>query len=404
MAVKLKGNACIGQSGGPTVVINQSLVGAVLEARKHDEIEGFLGARHGVQGIMDEDFVDLFNVPDATLEKIAATPSAALGSVRLKPGRDECEKIFKVFQKHNVRYFFYIGGDDSSKTAHIVNTLAEEAQYEFRTFHIPKTIDNDLMENDHTPGYGSAARFVASAVMGDDLDNRSIPGIKVDIIMGRNAGWLTAASVLGRTNPDDGPHLVYLPEVNVPMQKFLGDVEQVFKARGRCVVAVSEGLRDENGRIWAERLAEESEADLQSDAFGHFQLSGTGALADYLTARIKAAIAGKKKLRIRGDTFGYLQRSFAGFASPVDQAEARQVGTDAVRYACVGDVDGSVTLKREEGSGYRTYTEVVELEAVAGKCRSVPAEFITPDENNITDAFVEYALPLTGGLPEIGHL
>ncbi len=401
MADTLKGNACIGQSGGPTVVINQSLVGAIEEARKHDQIQTFFGARHGVQGIFDEDFVDLFKIPADRLDPVAHTPAAALGSVRLKPGKDECARLFEIFRKHNVRYFFYIGGDDSAKTAHIVNELAADADYEFRTVHIPKTIDNNLVGNDHTPGFGSAAKFVANAVAGDDLDNRSIPGIKIDIIMGRDAGWLTAASMLARRKPGDGPHLVYLPEVPFTIDGFLKDVEAVVADLGRCVVAVSEGIRDDKGKLWAKRLAEESEADLASDAFGHFQLSGTGALADYLTTRVKAAIDVK---RVRGDTFGYLQRSFPGFWSEVDAAEARLVGREAVRVACAGDVDGSIALLREEGPQYKAYAERIPLETVAGQNREVPKEFINEAGNNVVEAFRDYALPLTGGLPEVALL
>ena len=404
MPVKLTGNACIGQSGGPTVVINQSLVGAIQESAKHPEIQKFLGARHGVRGIMEEDFLDLATIPADRLETLAVTPAAALGSVRLKPGPKECERVFDVFKKHNIRYFFYIGGDDSAKTAHTVNDLAREADYEFRTFHIPKTIDNNLMENDHTPGFGSAARFVANAVRGDDLDNRSLPGVKVDIIMGRDAGWLTAASILARRRDGDSPHLVYLPEAPIAMDQFTKDVAQAFERYGRCVVAVSEGIRDPAGKLWAERLAEESDADLVTDAFDHFQLSGTGALADYLTTRIKAVLAHVPDLRVRGDTFGYLQRSFPGFHSAVDAAEARMVGRDAVRYACVGDVDGSVAIKREDARAYKAYTEVVELEAVAGKNREVPSEYVNAEGNNVLDTFKDYAMPLVGDLPETAVL
>src|SRR3989339_2126788 len=218
---KLVGKMVIGQSGGPTVVINQSLVGAVLTARRQSGITGILGARHGIAGIMKEDFIDLTKQSVEQLELVAATPAAALGSVRLKPGKAECEKVFEVFRKNDVRYFFYIGGNDSAETAHIINEFAKDAQYEFHAFHIPKTIDNDLKETDHCPGFGSAARFVAMAFMGANLDNLSLPGVFIGGGMGRHAGFLTAASILAKKFPDDGPHLVYLPEKEFSLDKFV---------------------------------------------------------------------------------------------------------------------------------------------------------------------------------------
>src|SRR6185437_11825024 len=223
-----KGNAVIGQSGGPTSVINQSLVGVVQEMRKAGLVDQLLGARHGVRGIISDDFINLNNVPDDLLERIAETPAAALGSTRDKPDAAYCEKIFKSFAKHNVCYFYYIGGNDSADTARIVGDLAAKEGHELKVFHIPKTIDNDLRVHDHTPGYGSAAKFVAAAIMGDNYDNASLPGIKVDVIMGRHAGFLTAASVLARQHPEDGPHLIYVPEAPFDEAKFLADVERVY--------------------------------------------------------------------------------------------------------------------------------------------------------------------------------
>ena len=399
MAATLEGNACIGQSGGPTVVINQSLVGAVEEARKHKPIKKILGAVHGTLGIMAEDFKDLTRTGRKTLDAVADSLSAALGSCRHHPDEDDCAAILDVLRKHDVRYYFYIGGDDSAKSTAIIAGMARRAGYAMRCVHIPKTIDNNLVGSDHTPGFGSAARFVASAVRGDDLDNRSIPGVKVDVIMGRDAGWLTAASVLARRNEGDGPHLIYLPEVPFAITRFLKDVRQVVMEHGRAVVAVSEGIRDANGTLWAKKLATASDADVGGDAFGHFQLSGTGALADYLTMRIKDGLSSLNVTRVRGDTFGYLQRSFPGFASPVDQREAREVGRAAVRYACRGK-DGSVAIKRKKTKKYASYTELIGLGRVAGKNREVPKKFIAAGGNDVRPAFVDYCLPLTGGIPE----
>ena len=410
MDARLTGSAVVGQSGGPTVVINQSLAGVVEEARKHKEIKKLLGARHGTKGILAEKFVDLFKMTGRRLELAAHTPAAALGSVRQKPSKEEGAAILDVCRKNDIRYYFYIGGDDSALSAHIIAGLAKEAGHEMRLMHIPKTIDNDLMENDHTPGFGSAARFVANAVRGDELDNRSLPGIKVNVIMGRKAGWLTAASVLARQKQGDGPHLIYVPEAPFSMAKFLDDVRQVYAEHKRCVVSLSEGVKTEEKKFWVEQVAEELHAALKDgqkeffgkmepDAFGHLQMSGTGILADYFCARIKKGLADLGKLRVRGDTFGYLQRSFPGFASRVDAREARQVGRAAVKFACQGN-DGSVAIRRLPGRAYRAHFDLVNLDLVAGKTRTLPPEHICPGGSDICPSFREYCLPLVGGLPE----
>lgn len=392
---KLKGNMLIAQSGGPTVVINQSLVGAILEARKHKEITGIYGALHGVKGILEEDFIDLKKESPSNLKKVAFTPCAALGSVRKKPTEEECKKIFEIMQKYNIRYFFYIGGNDSAETTHIINENAKKVGYEFRCFHIPKTIDNDLRENDHTPGYGSAAKFVAMAIMGDNLDNRSLPGIKIDVIMGRHAGFLVAAASLAKNYEDDGPHLIYFPEKPFIMDKFLSDVNKVYKKYGRCLIAVSEGIADENGEPIAAKFIKEV------DSHGNVQLSGTGALGDLLAGIIKKEL---KAGRVRADTFGYLQRSFPGIYSEVDAKEAYEVGEMAVKTAVSGDYDGSVSIKRKPSKKYSVYYEVVPLKKVARETRSLPDKFINKNNNFVTEAFLEYARPIVGKLPEIGRL
>jgi len=399
MASVLQGKAVVGQSGGPTCVINQSLVGVIEESAGHSQITGLLGARHGVRGVINEDFVDLTRFDSATLEKVAVTPSAALGSTRDKPDQEYCQKILDVFKKNDVKYFFYIGGNDSADTANIVDTLARQADYELRVFHIPKTIDNDLRVNDHCPGYGSAARFVAAALIGDDLDNRSLPGVKIDVIMGRNAGFLTAASMLARRRDDDGPHLIYVPEVAFDEEQFVADVDACLKKLGRCVVAVSEGIHDAAGEAITTKVAQLQE----KDAHGNVQLSGTGALGDYLTGVVRAALG--KKLRVRGDTFGYLQRSFPGFYSPVDAREARLVGRMAVKYAIENESSGSVAIRRigEKGK-YSMETFVTELASVARETRRLPNEYIAPQKNNILETYRDYAGPLAGELPEAGFL
>ena len=399
-----KGNAVIGQSGGPTAVINQSLVGVIETIKDFDAVEQLLGARHGVRGIIEDSFIRLDGLDSELLERVAATPCAALGSSRDKPDEEYCRKIFNIFEKRNVRYFFYIGGNDSADAARIVNDLAKASDYELHVFHIPKTIDNDLRVTDHCPGYGSAAKFVASAVMGDDRDNASLPGIKIDIIMGRHAGWLTAASVLARGDEADGPHLIYVPEAPVSEAKFVDDVTEAYRKYGRCVAAVSEGIVDEAGESWGARAI----ATDERDSHGNIQLSGSGALGDCLANVVKTKVAakiGSNNLRVRADTFGYLQRSFAGYASAVDQAEARLAGRTAVQFATSGDVDGSVAFRRTgEGDNYAIECFRAELKDVAREIKSLPPEFINAAGNGVTDAFRDYALPLTGGIPSIGKL
>jgi 6-phosphofructokinase 1 len=265
--------------------------------------------------------------------------------------------------------------------------------------HVPKTIDNDLEVTDHCPGFGSAARFVAQAVMGDNLDNRALGGVKIDVIMGRHAGWLTAASLLAKRFEDDGPHLVYPPEVEIDPTLFEQQVVEAYRRHGRCVVAVSEGIRAPAGRTWYE-------SD-DVDAHGNMTLSGSGALGDVLADHAKRALVadGVAKPRVRADTFGYLQRSFAGFASEVDAAEAREVGRRAARAATTGEVPhGSVYIAAERGGGeYRASFEVTELANVAKHTRDLDEGYIRGD-NDIEPAFVEYVRPLVGELASAARL
>ncbi|MCD6423148.1 MAG: 6-phosphofructokinase [Elusimicrobia bacterium] len=391
----LQGNFLIAQSGGPSAVINQSLVGAILEAKKHSQIKKIYGSLHGIKGILEENFIDLKRETKQNLERVAKTPSSALGSVRKKPTPEECRRMFEIMNKYNVRYFFYIGGNDSAETANIIDEEAKKDGYELRVFHIPKTIDNDLRENDHTPGYGSAAKFVASALMGDNLDNRALPGVKIDVIMGRHAGFLAASSSLARIFPDDGPHLIYLPERPFDMEKFVQDVRKVYEKFGRCVVAVSEGISDKDGTPIAAKFTREV------DAHGNVQLSGTGALGDLLAGVIKSRT---NISRVRADTFGYLQRSFPLVISEVDSKEARKVGQIAVKTAIKDGVSGSIAIKRKKTKKYEVYFERVPLSAVAKETRKMPDKFINDEGNNITSAFIEYARPLVGTLPVIGRL
>ncbi|MFG0305671.1 MAG: diphosphate--fructose-6-phosphate 1-phosphotransferase [Phycisphaerales bacterium JB040] len=410
MADLITGNAVIGQSGGPTAVINESLVGVVQgllrdgAGRPGHPIKRVLGMRHGVNGLTRGDFHDLTDLGHDRLELLARTPSAGLGSTRDKPDAAYCERIFKACETHDIRYFFYIGGNDSSDTCRIVNELANEKGYELRCFHIPKTVDNDLMENDHTPGFPSAARFVAKACMADFLDNISLPGIKINVVMGRHAGFLTAAAALARRDDrvepsTDGPQLIYLPEVPFDLEQFAQDVAAIYEQRGRCHIAVSEGISDKDGTPIGATLIQNA----QTDAHGNVQLSGSGALGDALADHLKAKLTpeGAKPVRVRADTFGYVQRCFPD-QSPVDQREARGTGRYAARLAMSGDLDGSVAIKRVHplGSGqpYAAEYKRVELSAVAAKTRHMPKEFIE-GHNNVSRAVLDYCRPLVGELP-----
>jgi 6-phosphofructokinase (EC 2.7.1.11) len=386
---RLEGKALVAQGGGPTAVINQSVVGVVLEARKYPWVTHVYGAIHGVRGIVDENFYDLTEATTHNLEQVAQTPSAALLSTRDKPDVEYCKRIFEVCRAHGIRYFFYCGGNDSADTCRIVNEQAREAGYELRVIHVPKTIDNDLKVTDHCPGYGSAAKFVAQAFAGANLDNRAIPGVYIAVVMGRHAGFLTAASALARKYPDDGPHLIYLPERPFNRDKFKADVKRVYEQYGRCVVAVSEGIVDESGTPIVAAFT-----GGERDAHGNIQLSGTGALGDVLAAEVKTM--GIK--RVRSDTFGYLQRSFLGCVSEVDQREAREVGEKAAHYAIWHNVDGSVAIRRE--GDYAVSYFLTPLETVARHSTSMPDAFINDEGNDVTDAFIRYARPLVGQMPQ----
>ncbi|MGE3165190.1 MAG: 6-phosphofructokinase [Planctomycetota bacterium] len=393
----LKGNAVIGQSGGPTAVINQSLVGCLDGLRGVSQVPKILGARHAVRGIIQDDFIDLTSRPRDFLERLALTPAAALGSSRDKPDAAYCQKIFAALERHDVRYFFYIGGNDSSDTCRIVSEVAQSKGYDLRAFHVPKTIDNDLVLNDHTPGFGSAARFVACAFMGDNLDNKALPGIKINVVMGRHAGFLTAASYLARQRPGDGPHLIYVPEAAFDATRFISDVERTYQEHGRCLIAVSEGIHDAAGTPIATQLAQQ----VERDAHGNVQLSGTGALGDFLVRHVKEQLEPRLgKLRVRADTFGYVQRCFAGCVSPVDQQEAREAGRVAAQLAVQGAESGSITIRRTSNQPYAVSYERVALADVAAKTRTLPREYIV-NGSDIAPSFRDYILPLVGELPTI---
>lgn len=390
--MELKGKVLIAQGGGPTAVINQSLVGAVLESRKFSQVTKVYGAINGVEGIVNERFMDLTRETTHNLEQVGITPASALLSTRIKPDEAYCREMFKVLKAHDVRYFFYIGGNDSADTVRIVNQNAQNSNYELRAIHIPKTIDNDLVLNDHTPGYGSAARYVGEAFMGLNLDNLALSGVYIAVIMGRNAGFLTAASALAKKYPDDGPHLVYLPERAFEIDQFLLDVKEVYAKYGRCIIAVSEGIKDKEGTPIIASLTD----NIEKDDHGNLQLSGSGSLGDMLSKMIKEKL---NISRVRSDTLGYIQRNFIGAISDVDAHEAREVGEKAAQFAIWDNVDGSIVLDRT--GDYSINYRLAQLHEIAGKTKYMPDKFINAAGNGVTPEFIRYARPLIGsGYPQ----
>jgi 6-phosphofructokinase 1 len=381
------GKLVIAEGGGPTAVINQSLVGAVLEARLFPQIERIYGARYGVRGIVDEDFVDLSIETRANLEAIAVTPSSALGSTRDKPDVAYCRDIFASLKAHGAAWFLYIGGNDTAQTVRIVSEEAAKEGYDLRCLHVPKTIDNDLMESDHSPGFPSAARFVVEAFMGADLDDRAMRGVYLAVVMGRDSGFLTGASAAARTIKGDGPHLIYLPERAFDENQFLSQVKSVHDKLGRCVIAVSEGIRDARGAPLSIKMGRNAERD----PHGNIQFSSAGALADFLCEEIKSKL---HITRARGDAFGFLQRSFAGCVSDVDQREAREVGEFAVKQAIWGQSDGSVAIARK--GDYAVDYSVVDLARVAGKTKVMADAFISSSGSDVTPVYLDYLRPLLG--------
>lgn len=391
----LRGKAIIAQSGGPTRVINASLVGAIREAaRNKDRITELLGSWHGPEGIIKENFADLYSLGERQLTRISQTPGAALYSSRKKIGDQIPEdQVFEALKKNDIRFFFYIGGNDSADNARAVNEIARKNNYDLACFHIPKTIDNDLRVNDHTPGFGSAARYVANVFIGENYDNRSLKGVKLNVIMGRSAGFLTAASALARQYPDDGPHLIYVPEIAFDSKKFLGDLGEVMDRFETAVVAISEGIEDKDKRP----LAWDGET---KDSHGNPVLEPTY-LVKTLTRAIKDA---KITSRIRADIMGYTQRAYPETISEQDQKEAYAVGKKAVELALGDDNSGSVAILRNPGRKYGFRLELTSLESVAREPRRMPLEFLQ-DGNNVTPAFMRYVRPLIGSaLPRCGRI
>lgn len=379
----------IAQGGGPTVVINQSLVGVIEEAYKNNF--DVIGSLNGVNGIINSKFLNLSKLSKPEQKLISNTPSAFLGSTRDKPDKKYCEEIFTVLEKNKITKFFYIGGNDSSDSLKIISEAAKTKDYNLQCIHIPKTIDNDLVLNDHTPGFGSAAKFVASAFAGINLDVKALPGIYIGVVMGRHAGFLTASSSLLKKNTMDGPHLVYLPEINFNINSFLHDVHEFHRKLGRCVIAVSEGIKDKNNKLIANYLSK----NLDKDAHGNVQLSGISSVGDFLVGNIKNKL---KVNRVRSDTFGYLQRSFLGCSSEIDEKEAKELGRKAFLFSKKTNSSFSVCIKERQNfnTNYSISLGINKLSDVAGKTKFMSKKFINTKGNFTTEAFKNYAKPLIG--------
>ena len=382
-------NILIAQGGGPTNVINQSLVGIINgEKNKNSNI---IGAINGVRGIIDNNFIKLSKFNDVNLKKVQNTPGAALGSTRDKPDEKYCHEILKILNKKKIKRFYYIGGNDSSDSLRIISNYVKEKNYNTQCIHIPKTIDNDLVKNDHTPGFGSAAKYVAQLFSGINYDVRSLPGVYLGIVMGRHAGFLTAASSLLRKLNGDGPHLIFLPEYPFKIKHFLEQVKRIYDKYGRCIIAVSEGIQDNKGNLISKRIIQNNEYD----AHGNAQLSGSGALGDYLSNILKTKL---KIKRVRADTLGYAQRSFLGVVSEVDQKEAYNIGLMATKFAIKTSSPFSVAIKERERFDTKYSTKIImnKLEDIAGKTKVMKKEFYDTKTFNVTKKFRDYCLPLIG--------
>jgi 6-phosphofructokinase 1 len=379
----------IGQSGGATAVINASLVGAVEAALASNRFDGIYGMRYGIEGLLKEDIIDLSQQPAGLWSQLKQTPSAALGSCRYKLQEHDLERTIDILRRYDIHSMLYIGGNDSADTAHCLADAARQIGYELHILSIPKTIDNDLPFTDHCPGYGSAARFIAQATIDSTMNTISIPWhypVKVIETMGRDAGWLTAASALGKRDEIDPPHIILVPEQTFNKDRFLARVEEVYKSIGYVIVVAAETIRAENGQALG------ALGQVGMDAFQHPLLSGA---AQYLVDLVKSAL----KLRARFDKPGDLQRMASESISSSDQAEAYLVGQAGVQALLDGETDKMITLVRHNAAGYHCTTGLIELARVANVQRLLPAEYLDASKTMITPAFHEYALPLLGKPP-----
>ncbi len=391
--MSVKNNIVVAQSGGPTAVINSAVCGTIQQAMKSNKIGKIFGATNGILGILREELFDISAEKPEIIEALKQTPAAAIGSCRYKlksldESKTDYQRIIEVFKAHDIHYFFYSGGNDSMDTADKINKLAAQNGYELICMGIPKTIDNDLACTDHCPGYGSVAKYVAVSAMNAGKDTEALyttDTCKILEVMGRNAGWIAAATGLARREAKDAPHLIYMPEAAFNFEKLVADVKEVYKEFGRVFIVAGEGLKDENGNyVTAER------SNLGTDSFGHAQLGGVAEM-------LKAVIEKEVGIKTRFNKLGTCQRSAMHFASLTDVNEAYMCGATAVKHALEGLNGKMVTLIRNSNSPYRCSTGLAELSDVANGEKKVPAEYINKKENGVTQAMLDYVRPLVQG-------
>ena len=392
MTSLLKGKAIVGQSGGCTAVINKSLLGVIESAKNSKAITHILGSQNGIEGILNESFIDLGAQPKNLLKMICGLPSAALGSSRYSLRVNEELRVIEIFKKHNIRYVFLIGGNDTANTSLRISNAAEDKNYDLRIIHIPKTIDNDLMETDHTPGYGSVARFAAITTQEAALDTkamRKFDPVKIIELMGRNSGWIVAAASLLKNEKKDAPHILQIPEVPFNSDFFIKQVDQVLCKVGYCIVVISETIRDIHGN----RIGSKKEGIL-SDPFGHKYVEGA---SNHLAKLIEKNL----KIRARFDKPGTIQRMSMAYTSSVDQKEAYMAGSYAVKWALQGLSKVMVSFKRKTSKKYGIVYVPADLKKIPNREKYIPSQFFNKKTNTVTSAFLEYALPLlSGNLPK----
>ncbi|MDR1789083.1 MAG: 6-phosphofructokinase [Opitutaceae bacterium] len=395
MFEELAGNVLIGQSGGPTAVINASIAGVVAEALNHDCVEEIYGTLNGVLGILNEDFVDLAAESQQTIRGLRHTPGAALGTCRYKLKKQaDFERVLEVFKARNIRYFFYAGGNDSQDTADKIDKLAKEQGYELRVIGIPKTVDNDLPVTDHCPGYGSVIKYISTIVRELACDSEAMGRndlVSIVEVMGRNAGWIAAGASLAkrRDHPHDPPHIICLPEVPFSPDKFTEDVQRVLKREKYCLIVVGEGLVDVDGNYVA--------AAEKTDAFGHAQLGGA---ADYLQALLNEKLP---DLKVRTAKLGHPQRAAAHAGSKTDADESFLAGQAAVKAAIAGESGKMVTLLRGDKDHYTCETGLAALGDIANGVKKLPREWINEDGVSMNHQYLRYALPLIQGETPVPH-
>ncbi len=388
---KLKGALAFGQSGGPSSVINASACGVIEQALKEDCITQVLGLHHGIAGILNDEFFDMAAEDPKEIRLLKTTPSSALGTVRKKlkhfeEDPDTYERILRAFRKRNIRYFLYAGGNDSMDTCNKISQYFKNNDYECRVMGVPKTIDNDLDVTDHCPGYPSAAKFIATSCMEIHHDVRAYDKGKVTIveIMGRNAGWLTAASYLS-THFGQGPDRIYVPEVTFDIDRFYDDISNLYAKQNNCIIAVSEGIKDKHGKYIAEYSS-----PCEKDAFNNTQLGGCTSVLSFL-------VKNNLKINTRSVEFSLLQRCASHLSSKVDIEEAYNAGAEAVKQAVAGKTGFMAGIRRVNSNPYESEIQLIPLELVANTEKPLPKEFITENGTNIDPSFVDYLLPLIQG-------